>query len=370
LKNILIIITYTVVLFIALNNFTAVTAKVGTWFGIIVPFIYGLGIAYVLNMPYEFFKNNVFGIGEKKHGRARNWVNPVALASTYVSVLIAIILIVWFIIPQLGSSVNLLVQSIPSYLASLETLVNNLMNYFNLGDLLGSQTSDTWTNLLQKAATMLSSLLQGVIDYLLNLTSGIYNWIIGLIFSIYMLIGKESLLNQIKKVMKAFLPKRWFDPILEVASRSNYIFNRFIKGSLIDSIVVGIICFIGMSLLGIPYALLVSVIQGITNIIPVFGPFIGAVPSAFIILMDDPVKALVFVVFIFVLQQVDGNIIQPRIVGNSIGLPGIWVLLAIVVGSGIFGIVGLIIGVPAAAVLYGILKESVNKRLEKKESIK
>jgi predicted PurR-regulated permease PerM len=369
IKNILIIITYTVVLFMVLNHFTAVTNTLGAWFGIIIPFIYGLGIAYVLNIPYQFFKDRVFKAFKKKGGKSKRWINPLALASTYVSVLVAVFLIVWFIIPQLGSSVNLLVQNIPHYIASLETLLNKQIDYFNLGNLLGSQTSDTWTNLLQKAATMLSNLLQGVINYILGLTSSIYNWLIGFIFSIYMLISKESLLNQLKRVMKAFLPMKWMDSIMKVSGRTNHIFNSFIKGSLIDSIVVGILCFLGMSIFGIPYALLVSVIQGITNIIPVFGPLIGAIPSTFIILMDDPVKALIFAIFIIVLQQVDGNIIQPRIVGNAIGLPGIWVLFAIVVGSGLFGIVGLIIGVPTAAVLYAILKESVNNRLEKKESI-
>jgi predicted PurR-regulated permease PerM len=368
IKNILIIITYTVVLFMVLNHYSAVTNTVGAWFGIITPFIYGLGIAYVLNIPYQFFKDRVFKAFEKKGGNSNRWINPLALASTYVSVLVAVFLIVWFIIPQLGSSVNLLVQNIPYYIASLETLLNKQIDYFNLGNLLGSQTSDTWTNLLQKAATMLSSLLQGVINYILGLTSSIYNWLIGFIFSIYMLIGKESLLNALKRVMKAFLPMKWMDSIMKVSGRTNHIFNSFIKGSLIDSIVVGVLCFLGMSIFGIPYALLVSVIQGITNIIPVFGPLIGAIPSTFIILMDDPVKALIFAIFIIVLQQVDGNIIQPRIVGNAIGLPGIWVLFAIVVGSGLFGIVGLIIGVPTAAVLYAILKESVNNRLEKKES--
>lgn len=366
IKNILIIITYTVVLYMLLNHYGAVINTLGNWFGIIVPFIYGLGIAYVLNIPYEFFKEQVFGNWDKKDVKHQKWVNPLALVSAYISVFIAVILIVWFIIPQLGSSINMLIKNIPSYIASLEILLNNQINNLNLGNLIGTQTSNTWSDLLQKAATMLSNLLQSVIAYIFGLTSGIYNWLIGFIFSIYMLSGKESLLNQIKRVMKAFLPEKRLGPLMEVSSRANHIFNSFIKGSIIDSIVVGVLCFIGMSIFGIPYALLVSVIQGITNIIPVFGPLIGAVPSTFIILMDDPVKALIFVIFIIVLQQLDGNIIQPRIVGNAIGLPGIWVLLAIVVGSGLFGIVGLIIGVPTAAVLYGIFKEAVNKRLEKR----
>ncbi|GLC32604.1 AI-2E family transporter [Clostridium omnivorum] len=367
LKNILIIITYTVVLYMALNHFGAITGSLGALFKIVIPFIYGLAIAYVLNIPYEFFRNKVFYTIEKRTKKPIKGLNPLSLVCTYVSVLIAFALIIWFIIPQLGSSVNLLIQNIPSYLASLETLVNKLMTDLNLTSLLGAQTNNTWTDILQKSATMLSSILQGVLNYVLGLTSSIYNWLIGIIFSIYMLIGKETLLRQLKRVMNAFLPKKWVDIIMDVSGRTNYIFNGFIRGSLNDSIVVGILCFLGMNILGIPYAMLVSVIQTLTNLIPVFGPIIGAVPSTFIILMINPVKALVFVIFIIVLQQIDGNIIQPRIVGNTIGLPGIWVLLAIVVGSGLFGIVGLIIGVPVVAVIYGILRESVDKHLEKKE---
>lgn len=368
MKNILIIITYTVVLFMALNHFTAVMGTLGKLFRIIVPFIYGIGIAFILNIPFQFFKEKVFGAGEKKDGKPRKWAKLSALLSTYASVLITVFLIVWFIIPQLGSSVNQLIINIPYYLISLQTIVNDLIDYFNLGNLLGSQVGSTWTNLLQQAATMLSNMLLGVFGYIMGLTSSIYNWMIGFIVSVYMLSGKENLQRQSKKVLKAFLPKKWMDTVMEVASRTNYTFNRFIKGTLIDSTVVGVICFICLSILGIPYALLVSVIQGITNMIPIFGPFIGAALSAFIILMDNPFKALVFLIFIIVLQQVDGNIIQPRIVGNAIGLPGIWVLFGVVVGSTLFGILGLIIAVPTAAVLYSLFKEFVNKRLEKKES--
>lgn len=368
MKNILIIITYTVVLLMALNHFTAVTGTLGKLLGIIVPFIYGIGIAFILNIPFQFFKEKVFGAGEKKDGKPRKWAKLSALLSTYASVLITVFLIVWFIIPQLGNSVNQLILNIPYYLVSLQSIVNDFIDYFNLGNLLGTQVGSTWTNLLQQAATMLSNMLLGVFGYIMGLTSSIYNWIIGFIVSVYMLSGKENLQRQSKKVLKAFLPKKWMGTVMEVTGRTNYTFNCFIKGTLIDSTVVGVICFIGLSILGIPYVLLVSVIQGITNMIPIFGPFIGAALSAFIILMDNPFKALIFLIFIIVLQQVDGNIIQPRIVGNAIGLPGMWVLFAVVVGSALFGILGLIIAVPTVAVLYSLLKEFVNKRLEKKES--
>lgn len=367
LKNILIIITYTVVLYIGLSHFRAVKIALVSWYSIILPVIYGLAIAYVLNIPYEFYRTKVFGAIEKKTRKPIKGLNAIALICTYVSVLIALSLIIWFIIPQLGISVNLLVENIPTYIASLETMVNKLINDLNLNSLLGSQANNAWSDLLQKSATMLSSVLQGIINYILGLTSSIYNWIIGIIFSIYLLIGKKTLLRQLKRLMKAFLPEKWMDIIMDVSRSANYIFKGFIKGRINDSLVVGILCFIGMRILGIPFALLVSVIQAVTNLIPVFGPIIGAVPSAFIILMDNPFKALIFVIFIIILQQIDGNIIQPRIVGNTIGLPGIWVLFAIIVGSGFFGIVGLIIGVPTIAVLYGILKDSVNSRLKKKE---
>jgi len=368
MKNILIIITYTVFLFMALNHFTAVTGTLGKLFRIIVPFIYGIGIAFILNIPFQFFKEKVFAAGEKKDGKPRKWAKLSALLATYASVLITIFLIIWFIIPQLGSSVNQLILNIPYYLVSLQTIVNDLIDYFNLGNLLGTQVGSTWTNLLQQAATMLSNMLLGVFGYIMGLTSSIYNWMIGFIVSVYMLSDKENLQRQSKKVLEAFLPKKWMGTVMEVTGRTNYTFNRFIKGTLIDSTVVGVICFIGLSILGIPYVLLVSVIQGITNMIPIFGPFIGAALSAFIILMDNPFKVLIFLIFIIVLQQVDGNIIQPRIVGNAIGLPGMWVLFAVVVGSALFGILGLIIAVPTVAVLYSLLKEFVNKRLEKKES--
>ena len=368
MKNILIIITYTVFLFMALNHFTAVTGTLGKLFRIIVPFIYGIGIAFILNIPFQFFKEKVFAAGEKKDGKPRKWAKLSALLATYASVLITIFLIIWFIIPQLGSSVNQLILNIPYYLVSLQTIVNDLIDYFNLGNLLGTQVGSTWTNLLQQAATMLSNMLLGVFGYIMGLTSSIYNWMIGFIVSVYMLSDKENLQRQSKKVLEAFLPKKWMGTVMEVTGRTNYTFNRFIKGTLIDSTVVGVICFIGLSILGIPYVLLVSVIQGITNMIPIFGPFIGAALSAFIILMENPFKVLIFLIFIIALQQVDGNIIQPRIVGNAIGLPGMWVLFAVVVGSALFGILGLIIAVPTVAVLYSLLKEFVNKRLEKKES--
>jgi predicted PurR-regulated permease PerM len=368
LKKIIFIITYAVVLFIALNNYSEVAGALGKLFGVIVPFIYGIAISFVLNIPYQFYREKVFGKMNDKGWKLGKWSDALALLSTYVSFFIAVFLIVWFMIPQLGSSVNQLVQNIPSYLVSVQNIINDLIERYNLASLLGTQFASTWTNIMQRAATMLSNMLQGVFGYILGITNKIFSLIIGFIVSIYMLSSKESLISQTRRALRALLPDKWMDALMKVASLTNHTFSRFIKGTLIDSTVMGVLCFIGLSVLGIPYALLVSVIQGTLNIIPAFGPVIGACLSAFIIFMDTPSKALVFLIFILVLQQIDGNFIQPRIVGGAIGLPGLWVIFAVVVGSALFGIVGLIIGVPTAAVCYSLFKELIDKRLEKKES--
>jgi predicted PurR-regulated permease PerM len=368
LKKIIFIITYAVVLFIALNNYSEVAGALGKLFGVIVPFIYGIAISFVLNIPYQFYREKVFGKMTDKGWKLGKWSDALALLSTYVSFFIAVFLIVWFMIPQLGSSVNQLVQNIPSYLVSVQNIINDLIERYNLASLLGTQFASTWTNIMQRAATMLSNMLQGVFGYILGITNKIFSLIIGFIVSIYMLSSKESLISQTRRALQALLPDKWMDAFMKVARLTNHTFSRFIKGTLIDSTVMGVLCFIGLNVLGIPYALLVSVIQGTLNIIPAFGPVIGACLSAFIIFMDTPSKAIVFLIFILVLQQIDGNFIQPRIVGGAIGLPGLWVIFAVVVGSALFGIVGLIIGVPTAAVCYSLFKELIDKRLEKKES--
>jgi predicted PurR-regulated permease PerM len=370
MKQILIIITYTVILYMLLNNFVALTGVLANLFKIILPFIYGFCFAYILNIPYTFFKDKIFSKLGKGKVSFDNWRNPLALISTYLSVVLFIILIIWFVIPQLVSSISSLVNQIPGFLKVLENRFNIIIQDLNIGYLLQTESNSNWTDFLQKGLTMFSTILQGIVAYMLGMSSSIYNWIIGLIFSIYMLSSKERLMSQLKKVMKAFLSKEVMETILDIAVRTNNIFKGFIRGSILDSLLVGVLCFLGMTILNIPNALLISVIQAVTNIIPVFGPFIGAVPSAFIILMDDPIKALIFIVFIIILQQIDGNIIQPRIVGDSIGLPGIWVLLSIVVGNGLFGFVGLIVGVPAVAVFYSILKENINNRLSKMKKVK
>ncbi|SHE80836.1 AI-2E family transporter [Alkalibacter saccharofermentans] len=365
-KQYFLIITYGITLFIALTNIKSVFSVLGRLHSIAVPFIYGLVLAYLLNMPYKSFRERVFKPLEAKGKTSKKAAVALSILSTYLAVIITLAFLFRFIIPQLISSITQLIQNIPFYLETLENWAIYLDDTFGVEQMIEWYDSDFWSNISNRATELLTQILPYVGDYLMGLTSGIYNWLIGLIISVYLLYGKDLLIRQMNRITKAFCPDKYFVRTIEISHRANYIFNRFITGNVIDSLIVGIICFIGMNAFQMPFPLLVSVIIGITNIIPIFGPFIGAVPGIFIILIVDPVKALVFMFFILALQQVDGNIIKPRIVGNTVGLPGLWVLVSIILGAGLFGITGMLLGVPTFALIYSLLRDEVNERLKEK----
>ena len=198
------------------------------------------------------------------------------------------------------------------------------------------------------------------------MVSELFNAIIGVIISVYLLFGKENFSMQSKKAVYAMMKPAHANMLLHLTIKSNEIFGGFIIGKIIDSAIIGVLCFIGLSLLNMPYTLLVSVIVGVTNVIPFFGPYIGAIPSAILIMLQDPKMGIYFIIFILILQQIDGNIIGPKILGNSTGLSAFWVVFSILLGGGLFGFVGMILGVPTFAVIYYVVKMLVDHRLEQK----
>lgn len=220
--------------------------------------------------------------------------------------------------------------------------------------------------ILEAFYSWLSASLPMVLNATKNLTTGLTNLILGVIISIYFLFGKERFLAQIKKALYALFPEDFVKRLVDVTHTSNRIFSGFISGKLLDSLIIGILCFVGMSLFRMPMAMLVSVIVGVTNVIPYFGPIIGAVPSALIVFLIDPIKALWFVFFVICLQQFDGNILGPRILGDSIGMPAFWVIFSILLFGGYFGVFGMFVGVPTFAVIYSIFKIWMEGRLERK----
>lgn len=367
LKQSIIIITYGVILFLAISNLTSVLRGIGIIYSVLLPMIYGIVIAYLINIPYRWFRGKVFLRLETRGGRYKNTAIILSLISAYVAVLAVIGVLFRFIIPQLLSSITQLIQNTPYYFTSLGAYVNRTLEYLGINHLLDKQLAIIWTDLNERATSVLSDALPIIGNSVLSLTSSIINLIIGFVISIYLIIAKETLIRQGQKLLFAFGPKRYINRTLELSSRANLIFYRFITGNLIDALIIGILCFIGLMIMGMPFVLLVSVIVGVTNIIPIFGPFIGAIPSFFIILAVDPVKALLFLVFIIALQQADGNIIKPHVFGNHVGLPSLWVLVSIIVGGGLFGIVGMLLAVPTFALFYSILRDETNARLNKKD---
>lgn len=331
------------------------------------PFIYGICFAFVLNILAKFFDNKVFSYFNKK--KSPVWMkirHPVCIVTTIIVFLGIVAALVSFIIPQLVSSTATLVSNVDSYLGSLQTFINGLLSNFGISTDLNQTVTSYLTEFSDTIINFITKSVPNILETTMNITTSVFNVFFGFIIGIYMLATKESLLRNLKRMVYAFLPRKWADNTNYVYRIVNQRFNGFVSGQLTEAVILGVLCFIGMKIFKMEYALLISVIIGITNIIPIVGPIIGAVPGVVIMLMIDPMKAVWFVVFVVVLQQIESNLIYPKVVGDSIGLPGLWVIFAIIVGGGLFGFAGVILGVPAFAVIYTLIAENTTKRLKEK----
>lgn len=346
----LIVVFAGVAFYMALSNFDALRAQLRAWLGILSPFVWGLVIAYLLDAPVRFF--------ESKLGGRRK----LSILISYVLAFLVVGFLLRMVLPQIGDSLFLLAGRIPSYLDNLSVLMqNSRLDELGLDKVLGS-----YQELLEKATGMVSSFLPKIVGYGVAIGNGFISAVTALISSVYMLMGKDRLLRQLRKAVLALLPLPRARSVLEVCSHANRVFGGFIIGKIIDSSIIGVLCFVCMTLLRLPFAVLISVIVGVTNIIPFFGPFIGAVPSILILLIVDPIAALKFAVFVLLLQQFDGNILGPKILGDSTGLSALWVLVAIIVSGGLFGFAGMVVGVPVFAVLYALASSFFARRLREK----
>lgn len=360
---ILVVVCIAIVFYILLQNLPAVLGWLSWFLQIFSPFFIGIAIAYLLDIPVRFFARTLF----KKQKRSR----ILSIILTYAVALGLVVLLVVSIIPQLADSISALVTNLPRYLANLRDLAGTLTEMMHLDEGALDGIIVSYSDLINWVGNWIKGAAPDIVDWTVRFGSGIISGLTALIASIYMLASKSKLLGQIKKIVYAAIPKRGADEIYRIADISNRVFAGFISGKVIDSVMVGIINWIFMFIvdqffLDMPYALLISVLVGVTNIIPFFGPFIGAIPSALILLMVNPWSALVFIIFTLVLQQVEGNIISPKILGDSVGLPALWVLIAIIVGGGVGGFAGMLWGVPVAAVLYTLISDVVAHRLKKK----
>lgn len=362
------IVTYIIILAYVIFNFKNLISGAGNIMGIISPFIIGIAIAFVLNLIMVIFEKKIFSfLDNKKYIKYSKFKRPLSVVLTFIVVFVVILGLISFIIPQLIDSISTLTDAVPSYMKSFEALISKYVSHTEILNTVWNNFLSAWKEVLQFTGQILASSLSGVVNITLGFTSGLFNFIISIFFAIYMLLNKERLQLGMKKVLYAFSGKKFADKVMYLGKISNEAFSNYIGGQFIEAIIIGILCFIGMIILRMPYALLISVIISVTALIPIFGAFIGTIPSAFIILIIDPMQAIWFVIFIIVLQQIEGNLIYPKVVGGSIGLPPIWVILAMVIGGNTFGLIGILLGIPIFSVIYKVFKDIVNKRLNNKD---
>ncbi len=355
-----------VLLFSALANFSNVSKIIGWVLGLFTPFAVGLGVAYLLNMPMRFLERTLYG-----RLKSRKVARLLSLTTVYLLALLLIVVLMLMILPQLVDSLVSLLGNIPQYLGNISELASWLTGYFNLEPDALDFFVVSYQDFVNQAISFVRGALPDVLNWSIKIGSGLVSGLTAVIASIYLLISKEKLLGQCKKVMFALLPQKRAEGLLQVGRMSNRVFSGFIGGKIIDSAIIGLICYVFMWITNtfffpMPLSLLISIIIGITNIIPFFGPFIGAIPSVLLLLLVNPGSALIFAIFVIFLQQFDGNILGPKILGDSTGLPALWVLVAIIIGGGLFGFLGMVLGVPAVAVLYTLSSNFVAKRLQKK----
>lgn len=360
-----------ILFYVAMVNFGALKEKVSGVLSVFTPFIAGFVIAYLLTPPIKFFESRVYQKVKARKG--------LSVLTVYLLALALVALLLNIVIPQVGESFMTLVGNMSIYTGNWNSFVTNALENETVQSILEvlhieedsiSQLFVSYQDLLKQITdfitTKLPELLSLGVAVGSGVVSGVVTGITALISSIYMLLGRKQLVPQVRKLIYAVLPTKKADDLLDICRRANGIFGGFINGKIIDSAIIGVLCFVLNLIFQIPYNILIAVIIGVTNVIPFFGPIIGAVPCILILLMVDPWAALRFGIMVVALQQFDGNILGPKILGGSTGLSAIWVLVAIVVGGGLFGFAGMLLGVPTFAVIYTLTRAWVNDRLKKK----
>lgn len=342
-------------------------------FGILRPILIGGALAFVLNRPMMKIQGlllKIFPVKKpaKKAGKEATRYVP-ALIATYIMFFAIVIGIVWFIVPQLIESVTFFAESFDTYYANFMVFFNKHFGNVDFSFLNDMNLMGKIYEGINSIVDKLPSIISATFDVTANIIGTVVDIFIGLIFSVYILVSKKKLKRQTDKLFYAACKEKTYNKINKLYVLCSNTFSSFINGQLTEACILGILCFIGMKIFDFDYAVLISVIIGLTNLIPIFGPIIGTVPCALILLLVNPIDAVWFVVYIIVLQQLESNLIYPRVVGNSVGLAPIWTLTAITVGGGLFGIWGMILGIPAMSVFYTLIGEAVNKHVRIKNEL-
>ena len=365
--KILFIIFVSILLFVTLPRLGAIFSWIGIFLNVLTPFTIGLCMAFVINIPMRLIERKAFRKLNQKGGKT--WLRirrPLCLTLSILFFVLVIALLLMLIIPALKVAVEKFAINLPSYMATLETKLSAFISNLT-GDADGNVFTINWDTISKSIIDFVHKNDGDTISLTIEIISGtvsvIFNVILGLIFSIYILASKERLGRQIRSLLYSVIKKEKVDKFLSLVALANSTFGKFVVGQFTEAIILGSMCAVGMLIFRMPYVPVVSCIIGITALVPVFGAWIGTALGAFIILLDSPIKALWFIIFIIILQQFETNVIYPRVMGKSIGLPGIWVLFAVTVGGGLFGAAGMLLGVPVCSVIYTVGERWIKGRL-------
>ena len=376
-RTILLIIAFAVLLYTAAQNLASVYGAVRTVWRVFGVVITGLAMAFVLNVPLKLFENRVFyGMSEDRRPLVRKLRRPVSLVFALVVSLGLIGILIAVVLPQLTATVAEVAARLPEYISSAVNWLNDFLAGFGIEiESLKNFTVD-WEKVFSELTTYLkegsanvdgSSVVDTVTGVGTSVVSTVMNTFLGLVVAVYILAQKERIGRFTRRCIDAFLPQKAASGLARIASMASETFSNFVAGQLADSCILGILCYICMRIFRFPYPEVISVVIGVTSLVPMVGSFIGEVIGALLILIVSPLKALLFVVMVLAIQQVDGAFIYPRIVGRSVGLLGVAVFCAVIVGGNVAGVIGAMIGVPVCALIYALLREAVDARLRRRE---
>lgn len=351
-----------------------IAGYLGVLGAIVTPVIYGGAIAYLLAPIVDFLERTVLSPWARSGQECRKqkaWVRVLSVLLTLAIVLGAVALLLFFLISDVASSIAQLSQNIALYVQIVQEWLQGMDGAWTLPPEIMDKIETLYTqamNAFNEMSTVgLSEIVAALFGGVMGAIGFLGNLVVGIVIAAYMMGMKETLAAQGKKIICAVFERPYVERIMDAVHYADKVFGGFIRGNIVVSVLIGVICFIALQIMGIPYAPLLGVLLGVTNMIPFFGPFLGAIPSAVLIFLIDPIKCLEFIIFILILQQLDGNILTPKILGDSTGLASLWVIISVLVGGGLFGPIGMLLGCPAFALLYALIRLGVNKGLEKRK---
>ena len=359
-----IVIACSIVFYLISSQVKLFSNKISDFIAILYPFIIGFAIAYLLNFILKFIENRI--ISEKMKGKSPSKVRAISMLLTYLVVGTLCYLFIHFVWPELLESIIGLFNDIPNYVNNATIMINKLIEEFNLTPASMEILESKWKELTDFIMNFMTDVIPVIGNTIMAVISSLWNIVLGVIVSIYLLKDKEKFFAISKKITYAVFNREHSYKILELTHRANKIFGKFLGGKILDSFIIAIITFVVLTIFKMPYTLLVTVIVGVTNVIPFFGPFFGAIPSVILVRFVSPIKAFWLLIIILIIQQLDGNVIGPKILGDSIGVSAFWILFALLIAGKFLGLVGMLLGVPLFAFIYSIIKDVTEERLDKK----